>query len=199
MTRSTLRPENLKRDQGFSLVELSVSMVVLGIIAAVVSTFMVTLFRSEQTVQGIASSSNDSQVMTVALAKDLRNARSFTTTDTSVTASVSTPGSELGWQCVRWTVDPVAGTLARQQWPDRDVGASAGAAQAPSGVIAHGITALDPDGFFFGGTPATQSGSTTGTLEYRLRVATSGENTLEVSGRISNRLSSAGTSCWEGA
>ncbi|MFC5336914.1 PilW family protein [Leucobacter denitrificans] len=189
----------LRRDDGISLVELSVTMVVLGIIALIVSTFMVSIFRSEQAVQGISASSNDSQVVTLAIADDMRNARSFITTPTSVTASVSTSQAQMGWECVRWEIDPASGKLVRERWPD---GAQSGArmAAAPaSGVLAQGVGAFGTEDFFTGGSSSTASGSTTGTLEYRFTIATSDEHSIDVAGQVTNRLSSAGTSCWEGA
>jgi type II secretory pathway component PulJ len=62
------------RESGFSLVELSVYVVVLGLIATVLATVMVSLFRSEETVSKISAASNNAQIFATVLDRDVRNA-----------------------------------------------------------------------------------------------------------------------------
>lgn len=178
-------------ERGFSLVELTIYVVILGLISAIVAAVMVSLSRSGHAVSGITGASNDAQLVSSALANDLRNARSFTTTANSVTASVAGTGATVTWQCVQWEAS--AGELTRKTKPDPSP------AWGAAVTMATGISAVTGKDYFGGGTTgatSTRSGTATGTLVYNFGIATIDAATAEVSGQVTNRAASAGTGCW---
>lgn len=177
-------------DRGFSLVELSVYIVVLGILSTVVAATMISLFRSEQTVSDITGASNDTQVVVAALTSDIKNARRFETTPHRVIASVagSDPAADNVWQCVRWEIDGGAGTLALSTKPD-----ATGSDWSSPTIMASGVTQLSEPNLFVGSGTATA----TGTLNYSFGVTTTGSGSIDMTGQISNRVpGGAGSTCF---
>lgn len=178
-----IAPLRAQPDRGFSLVELAVYVLVLGIIATVVATVMVSLFRSEQTVSEVTTASNDSQIISTMLTNDIRNAREFTVAPTEVLASVAGSDATVSWQCVRWAVED--NTLTRQTAPD-----AGGAPPVWGAKITLGDNVTRTDGDYF------SQGSTASSLVYSLGLKSAGESVLPVQGLVSNRVTTEGTTCW---
>lgn len=82
--RSGLRSGGLGCDAGLSLVELAVYILVLGVISAVVASVVISLFRSEQVVSSVTTTSNTTQNFSSVFDRDIRNAR-------AVAAAPATP------------------------------------------------------------------------------------------------------------
>lgn len=194
-----MRPRTPESDSGFSLVELVVYIVVLGIISTIIATTMVSLFRSEATVSGLTTSASDAQNAATQLRSDMRNAREFRVTDggATVTASVAGRSTTLNWQCVRWQVTGTGDnrTLARSARPD-----SAGQSWDTPGNLVAGVSARTSGGtpvpFFVGGAaPGVQ-----GNLTYSWRVATAEDGAISVVGNASSRsqgqVATPATSCF---
>ncbi len=177
---------------GFSLVELAVYIVVLGIISTVVATVVVSLFRSEQAVSGISSASNDSQIVSTVLTNEVRNARAMKVDDNQVVLSVasSNPGA-VSWSCVRWVV--TSGALLRHEVADSGtVPSNWGAGTA----MATGLTRTDGRPYFAGGGTEVAAGNTTGAVAYSFALKSTSDGKLPVIGQASNRVASAGSKCW---
>lgn len=184
---------HLRRERGFSIVELAVYIVVLGIISTVISTVVISLFRSEETVSGITSSSNESQIISTVLGNDIRNARAFRVTSNSVTASVAGGGSTVTWQCVRWVVSSGANaTLTRQSLPDSGTVPSWGM----GATMAEKVQAIGGNAYFSGGSAGAEAGTATAALNYNIGVPSAGNSVSKVAGLVSNRAASAGAKCW---
>lgn len=100
---SALEPLDRRDDPGFSLVELAVYVAVLGLIATIVATVMVSLFRSEQTVSVITNVSSNAQNFTTVFDRDARNARSVVpaTTGTHSLITLQTADPSAGTPCYR--------------------------------------------------------------------------------------------------
>lgn len=177
-------------DAGFSLVELAVYIVALGVIMAVVTAVMITLFRSEQTVSAVTNSTSDSQNMVAVLSGDVRNARQFETNPSGTVFTASVAGSDaagVSWQCVRWTVAGAGSNwnVSRQTRADAPTSTWSDAPTLVGGVSAKGSSN------FFAGT--TSLGAR-GTLQYAMQVATTGDGVIDVSGQASNTAQGVGTS-----
>ncbi|MGK0741070.1 PulJ/GspJ family protein [Leucobacter sp. Z1108] len=176
-------------DAGFSLVELAVYIVVLGLISTVIATTMVSLFRSESTVSGLTTSASDGQNAATILRADIRNAREFRVTDggATLTASVAGRSASITWQCVRWQVTGSGNEriLTRDEKPD-----AAGQPWNTVGSLPIFLTEVGPrtDGattfpFFAGGAAS----GVEGTLTYSWRVGTSDGGTINIVGDTRNR------------
>lgn len=176
-------PSRAKPDRGFSLVELAVYVMVLGIIATVIATVMVSLFRSEQTVSEVTLASNDSQIISTMLTNDIRNAREFVVAPTEVFASVAGRDATVSWQCVRWAVE--GNTLIRQTAPD-----AGGALPVWGTKVTLGEDITSTSGDYF------SQGRGSNSLQYNFGLKLAGDNVLPVQGQISNRITSDGTTCW---
>lgn len=96
----------LAEDGGFSLAELAVYIIVLGILAAVVAASVLGLFRSEKAVSSLTDSANESQIFISYLNRDLRSAREVAVRDggQEVVASVASFSTPITWNCVTWKV-----------------------------------------------------------------------------------------------
>lgn len=164
-------------DDGLSLVELAVYIVVLGIVLAIVTALVISLFRSERTVSAVTGGANDSQVMTTVLRSDVRNALEFASQDggNDLVLAVAGRDEAFGYECVRWRV--AGGVLVRQTRAD----ALPADWSAPQ-EFAAGVTRLNGEPYFTGAAAISQSSP----LRYGFAVATTADGALEVSGKISN-------------
>lgn len=181
-------------DAGFSLVELAVYIVVLGVILGVVTAVMLTLFQSEKTVSGVTNSTSDSQNMVSVLSGDIRNARQFQSNSAGTVLAASVAGRDsanLKWQCVRWTVtgSGTNRTVSRQTKADDAASSWGSGAPLLSAVRANGTNK-----FFVG----SASAGTAATLAYALEVATTDKGVIVVSGQLSNTKqgAAAASSCF---
>lgn len=174
-------------DHGFSLVELAVYIVILGIIATIVAATTLSLFRSEATVSGLTTSASDAQNATTMLRSDIRNARQFVTSadGATVTASIASRTTPVTWQCVRWQVSGTGAdrSLARQSRTDASAQAWSSAATMLSGIV----PAVSGSPYFSGGAASGIKGS----LSYALRVNTSDSGAINVTGDARNRAQAA--------
>lgn len=173
-------------DAGFSLVELAVYIVVLGLISTIIAVTMVSLFRSEATVSGLTTSASDAQNAATQLRADIRNAREFRVTDSgaTVTASVAGRTATLSWQCVRWQV---AGSgddraVTRSTRPDSPASSWAAPGMLVTGVTERTTGAMPVPYFVGGASPGVQ-----GNLAYSWRIATADNGSIDVVGNASSR------------
>lgn len=173
-----------RSERGFSLTELAVYIVLLGLIAAIVVTVVLSLFRSEDTVSGITNSTSESQVAVTFLQSDIRNAREFQSSSDgrTLTASVANSGATESWSCVRWTVTGTGTTqnlnraVKDSTWP------------TPTTLL----TGVRPKGSapFFSGTTAMGA---QGLVKYAMQVATVNNGVIDVVGSVSNTAQGSGT------
>lgn len=176
-------------DVGFSLVELAVYIVVLGLISTIIATTMVSLFRSESTVSGLTTSASDGQNAATLLRADIRNAREFRVTDggATVTASVAGRSASISWECVRWQVTGTGNDrrLTRDSKADSAGQVWNDLADLPSfltgvGPRTDGVTTIP---FFAGGAASGLEG----TLSYSWRVTTADRGSINIVGDARNR------------
>ena len=178
---------SLARDGGFSLVELAVYIVILGIISTIVAATTLSLFRSESTVSGLTTSASDGQNATTQLRSDIRNARQFATNSdgSTVTASVASRAASLAWQCVRWQVTGTGSDLALTRSVRGD---STGQTwSTPANLLAGIQTPASGSQHFSGGAAS----GIEGTLSYSLRINTAEDGAITVTGEARNRAQSA--------
>lgn len=158
-------------DAGFSLTELAVYILVVGIISAIVAASVLSLFRSEETVSSLTNSANESQIFVNVLNQDLRSAREFAVRDegTTVVASVATKTTPVTWSCVTWAATGTGNdrTITRNGKTLLENARPAGSAP-----------------FFATDADVTQGSG--GSLAYDFRVATSDSGIIEVRGTVSN-------------
>lgn len=93
-------------DAGFSLPELAVYIVLLGIISTIVAASVLGLFRSEKTVSSLTNAANESQVFVSLLNQDVRSARELAVRNSGATVilSVANKTTPISWSCVTWAV-----------------------------------------------------------------------------------------------
>ena len=93
------------KDAGFSLVELAIYVVLLGIISSIVASTVVVSFRSEQTVSDTTNVASSSQNFITAFSRDMRNARSaeVSSDGSTITAEVASTSGDICWNTVTWT------------------------------------------------------------------------------------------------
>lgn len=93
-------------DAGFSLTELAVYIVLLGIITAVISAVILTSFRAEETVSTTTNMANDAQSVIANLDRDIRNSPVITpssgVTDT-IWLCVAGAGVDVSWHSLEWS------------------------------------------------------------------------------------------------
>ena len=113
--RRILRPlRALSQDRGFSIPELAVYIVLLGIISAIVAASVFGLFRSQKTVSSLTTAASESQILISVLNQDLRSARELSVRNggTTVIASVASKSSPITWRCVTWNVAGTGSNLS---------------------------------------------------------------------------------------
>ncbi|MGK0721165.1 PulJ/GspJ family protein [Leucobacter sp. W1478] len=179
-------------DAGFSLVELAVYIVVLGLISTIIATTMVSLFRSESTVSDLTTSASDGQNAATLLRADIRNSRQFLVSGDdgeTLTASVAGKSTPLEWRCVRWHVNGSGNdrTLTRDEKSDNfgePWNAQASLPKFLSGVAP--LTIGSNEGKFFSplGGPLPGQG---GVLTYSWKVAASDGGVINIVGDVRNR------------
>lgn len=166
-------------DAGFSLVELAIYIVLLGILSAIVAATVLGLLRSEKTVSSLTNASNQSQVFVSVLNQDLRSAREFAVRNAgnTVIASVASKTSPIAWSCVTWTITGSGDnrTIARNGKPLLDHVRQNGSAP-----------------FFSSASGAEVPQGKEGTLLYNFRAADADSGVVAVDGNVS--LEAQGTS-----
>lgn len=179
----------LRDDDGFSLSELAVYIVVLGIISAIVAAVIVTLFRSEETVSAVTTSTSDAQNAVSVLQSDIRNARTFTSAPNgrSLTASVAGRASgAISWRCVTWAV---TGSGSEQALTRSERADAAGVTAPVPTRLLEGVRAKGTTPSFFGGSAGLGAA---GILAYSMEVATVKDGVIDVSGSVRNTAQGAG-------
>lgn len=140
----------VRAERGYSLVELLVYIVVLGIISTIVATVIVSLFRTEQTVSSISSTSNDTQLFSTVFARDVHNARAATLGGggASVTLQVASSSTPLCWRDVTWAFqgDEIARTAPGTAAQGHELSPSSGAFTVTGRTVAYSFTVPGPGG-----------------------------------------------------
>lgn len=94
------------REGGFSLVELAVYIVLLGIVTSIVAAVVMTSFRAEETVSSTTNLANSAQTVIAYLDRDIRNSPSVSPeSGSSVEITLCVAGSEtdvVTWHEVVW-------------------------------------------------------------------------------------------------
>lgn len=178
-------------DAGFSLVELAVYIVVLSIIGSIVASVVLMFFKSENTVSALTVTASESQNAVSMLQRDVRNARSFTTSVDGLTLTASVAGSDptLSWECVRWRVTGSGNERTVQRETKSD------ASGASWGTSREVLTRVGPKGstLIFAGSAALGS---RGTAHYTMRVATTDDGVIDAAGSVSNTAQGAGATSY---
>jgi len=173
----------LRDSRGFSLIELAIYIALLGMIAALLTPLIISMFNGQKTVSTLTTAASESQNATTVLHADIRNARELRVGGTNGSwLSASIAQGTNGWQCVRWRFDAAGHTLSRTTWPE-GTAFPAGA----RGVIANNVTtqgSTNP----FSLAAGTGTATATGTVTYSLRVGG-----IDMSGKASNRAAAAGS------
>lgn len=103
--RPRARLRRLHDDRGFSLVELAVYIVLLGIVSAIVASVVVVSFQTERAVSATTDTANSVQTFSASFNRDVRNSRSAVvsgTLDRVTLCAVSTSGAVV-WREITWT------------------------------------------------------------------------------------------------
>lgn len=161
-----------RSDAGFSLVELAVYIVLLGVISAIVAATVLGLFRSEKTVSSLTNAASQSQVFVSILNQDIRSARELAVRDggTRVIASVASATNPITWSCVTWVVTGSGSERAITR---------NGKAQLDH-VRQNGV-----EPFFASASGADAPQGKEGTLLYNFRAADSESGIVNVDGNVS--------------
>ena len=167
------RRVDLSKDEGFSLTELAVYILVFGVLAAIVAMSVLSLFRTESTVSSLTNSASESQIFVSVLNQDLRSAREVAVRDegSRVVLSVAGDSTPITWECVTWQVTGTAGdqSIARN-----------------GAVLLEHVRANGENPFFVTASGADLPQGKEGTLHYNLRAATSESGIVNVEGVVSN-------------
>lgn len=155
-------------DSGFTLVELAVYIVLLGIVSAIVAAVVMTSFRAEQTVSSTTTLANSAQTVIAQLDRDVRNSSSVSPHSGSseeIRLCVAGSQTDVTWHEVVWkfsdeaisrSYDGGSDTIILQKSPDSDAFTISDAGFVVSdGAVAYSFTLFEA-----GTTERTFSGST---------------------------------------
>ena len=162
-----------REESGFSLVELAIYIVLLGIVSAIVAATVLSIFRSEKSVSGLTTSANESQLFVTVLNQDIRSARELAVRDggARLVASVASRQSPITWTCVTWQVSGSGGEYSVTR---------------NGNVFVENVRADGTEPFF-----STASGSDVGqgeedTVDYKFIATDDSSGRVEVRGAVSN-------------
>lgn len=104
-------------DDGFTLVELLVTCLIMGLVFTVVATMFISISSAQRIVTGVTTSTTDAQVAASTIEKSLRNSSEFkltvpaSTTDQLLVARVANQTNTLSWSCQAWYYSSTTGSI----------------------------------------------------------------------------------------
>lgn len=120
-----------RSDDGFTLIELMVAMMVFTIFLAIMLTSIVALTRGANRIKVAAVSANQELVVFQRLDRQIRYADGINAQGTGTSGDIyfefRTPADSAPTQvvtCTQWRYDPTAETVASRSWPDGNLGAA---------------------------------------------------------------------------
>jgi prepilin-type N-terminal cleavage/methylation domain-containing protein len=130
----------LRRDDGVSMIEVSVSMVVMAVLMAMFLTSVVQVFRAANKTEAVATAQSQISIAFQRLDREIRYAEGVSTPSTSAPWYVEFVTGYTGTSvCTQLLLDTTAGQLKRRSWNQ------GGTYSRIVGVpIASGITATQP-------------------------------------------------------
>ncbi|MFC5503081.1 type II secretion system protein J [Lysinimonas soli] len=140
-----------KGDDGFTLVELLISCVLLGIILTVVGSLLVSLITTPKSVTARIDTSNAAQLVLRSIDNGVRNSSDFRLTspqgnDQLLVARTAQSGATIAWVCSAWYYSATDGSI-------RSTVSTTTIATAPDAATVAGWTLLDS-----GVTPSSGTG-----------------------------------------
>ncbi|WP_162940064.1 PulJ/GspJ family protein [Gryllotalpicola protaetiae] len=111
-------------EQGFTLIELIVTMAVGALVLSLAASFIVASLRAQSTVSTQTDSTTSAQLALRSLQQGLENAPVFTVTNGSqpgdiiVIAPSLSPRSSAAWTCHAWRYSASASTISVATWND---------------------------------------------------------------------------------
>ncbi len=130
------RLRRVREDDGFSLTELLVVVLLLGLVMSVVAGIYVSSTRTQVTVQTVSHATTQAQSAIESIGRAVRMATEVHQVDAN-TISARVPGSEstVSFACVAWHYDAVAHSLRFQTFPDDTPIAAPSAAEVASWTL----------------------------------------------------------------
>jgi prepilin-type N-terminal cleavage/methylation domain-containing protein len=148
-------------ESGFTLIELMVVCVLLGIVMTVLGGIFISTLRTQQTVSSVSTSSNNAQLAARTLDTRIRNSSEFQLTtpsgsDQLLVARSASTGATLSWNCYGWYYSATNKTLRMTSTADgTKITAPSATALASWTLVASGVTPASGSVFSAAGSQLT--------------------------------------------
>lgn len=109
----------LREDEGFSLTELLIVVLLLSLVLGVVASIYLSSTRTQVNVQTVSRATTDAQSAIAAIDRAIRTATEVHQVDANtISARVPGSGDPVTFACMAWHHDPVSGDLRFRSFPD---------------------------------------------------------------------------------
>ena len=127
-------------EQGFTLVELLVYVMLFGLVLSIASTLLINSVKTSKTVSSVTEASTAGQLVAQSVVKGIRNASDFKLTNSAgndqfLVARTALGGATLDWACAAWYYSAAGDGSIRYKFSGTAIAAPATAADLASWTL----------------------------------------------------------------
>jgi type II secretory pathway pseudopilin PulG len=146
-----------KDDTGFTLVELAVYSLMVGVVIAIIAGLIISVTMTQRTISSVSAASSEAQAASDSIATGIRNSSSFKLTSTSTAQALQAriaqgSGTALTWVCAAWYYSVADGTVRYHQ-STTQIPAITATSTSSWGIIASGLSPVSSGKIFFEARP----------------------------------------------
>ncbi len=178
-----------KSDDGFTLLELVIAMMLLVLILAIVGTMIVSLSSTSKTVRTQTATSSSAQAAAESIERGIRNSSDFlltnpTGTDQMLVARTARGTTTVTWVCAAWYYSASNGGSIRYTSSMSAIATPSASTLGTWTLLSSGVTPITGTTIFTGSSP---------TLSFSFNGTSSGGGPVALISTVLSRAGSSGT------
>jgi len=184
-----MRATDPEREEGFTLIEVLVTSMLLVLVLAIAGTLIGSLSTTSRTVNSLTATTSSAQIAAESVERGIRNSSDFllsvpSGTDQMLVARTAQSGTTLNWVCSAWYYSAANGGSIRFKTSTTAIAAPNAAALAQWTLLAQGVAPSSGTTIFSGSSP---------TLSFSFKSTSAGAGAATIKSTVLSRAGSSGT------